>query len=78
MVCRPAPVHIPGHIGNSCLAFKGISWQRNLLAQARISRIRPQICVDMRESKTLHGDNGITVAEQAGTGILRARDPNLA
>lgn len=68
----------PGHAGNSCLAFKGISWQWNLVARAGISRIRPQICVDTRESKTLCGDNRLGVAEQAGTGILRAGDPTLA
>lgn len=68
----------PGHAGNSCLAFKGISWQWNLVARAGISRIRPQIYVDTRENKTVCGDNKLGVAEQAGTGILRAGDPTLA
>lgn len=31
----------------------------------------------MRENKTLAGDNKIRVTEQAGTCILKARDPDL-
>jgi len=31
----------------------------------------------MSENKTLAGDNRIRVTEQAGTRILKARDPNL-
>ena len=31
----------------------------------------------MSENKTLAGDNKIRVTEQAGTCILKARDPNL-
>lgn len=31
----------------------------------------------MRENKTLTGDNRITVTEQAGTCIPKARDPDL-